>query len=425
MARPRSDVARVVLSNGLRVVVAEMPGSPVASLALSLEAGSRYDGETTAGVAFLTANAVLEGPEGLSDAAFARLVEAAGTSFDVFTGYESAAYVATALPERVPEALGFLFAMVAHPALDDLVVARARRSQQSEISSDAQDAYQIARREFFDLAYGDHPRRRPVLGYEDTVRRLTAGEVAAFHSERYRPSAAVLAVAGGVDAAAVIDACERASAGWTGAPPGRLELGDPPGPGATRTRFFPMRREQVHLCLGHVAVRRSDPRYYALEILDAVLGDSAGFGSRLARRLREREGLAYVIESDTVGTAGVDPGLFWAYTATSPANARAAVRGILEEIDRAVLEPPSSAELSAAVSYLIGRRIVSLDRSDSRALSLVRFERHGLGLDFDERYPDILRRIGPEDVLRSAREVIHPEACCLVGVGPPCGLGPD
>jgi len=425
MARPDAGIARAVLANGLTVLVAEMPGSPVVSIALSLEAGSRYDDEKTAGVACLAANAVLEGPRGNAGPSFARLVEAAGTSFDAFTGYETAVFVATALPGRVVEVLGHLFAMIADPALDERTVARARRAQASEIASDARDAYQTARREFFDLAYGPHPRRRPVVGYAPTVAGLTAADTVDFCARRYRPGGAVLAIAGGVRAGGVLAAADRASRAWRGDAPLLPDHGDPPGPGSRRTRFVPMRREQVHLCLGHVAIRRSDPRYHALEILDAILGDCAGFGSRLAKRLREREGLAYVVESDTVGSAGIDPGVFWAYTATSPANAAAAVGGIREEIRRVVAEPPSDEEVAAAVSYLRGRRIIASDRSDSRALGLVRIERRGLGLDFESRYPGILSSIGPADVLRAARDVIRPDDCCLVAVGPSCDLALD
>jgi zinc protease len=177
-------------------------------------------------------------------------------------------------------------------------------------------------------------------------------------------------------------------------------------------------RRQIHLSIGNVGIARRDPDYYAVSVLDVILGDSAGFGSRLATRLREVEGLAYVVESDASGTAGRDPGIFWAYTATSPENVGAALDGILAELEAVRSSPPSPDEVSSAIAYLRGRQQLERETNEARAARLIAIERFGLGLAYEEAYPAIVGAVSPDHVLRAARRVIDLDRYSLVAVGP-------
>jgi zinc protease len=185
-----------------------------------------------------------------------------------------------------------------------------------------------------------------------------------------------------------------------------------------RIESVPMDTKQVHVSIGNLAIARSDPSFYAASVMDVILGDSAGFGSRLATKLREEKGLAYVIESDASGSAGLEPGVFWAYTATSPGHLEQLVRGVMDELRLVRTEPPSEDELESAVCYLIGRDLLDRETSDAVAGRLVHAERHALGDDFDERYPSIIRSVTRGGVLDAARRVIDIQNCSFVTVGP-------
>jgi zinc protease len=409
---------RAELANGMTVAAAESGAVPTFAAVLALEAGSRHDPAGKSGLAALAGGLLLEAPDdgGASEAALA--IETHGGSVDLVTGYETTTVIVTGLTESFGDSLSCLAEMVRSPRFDRASLETERRRQTTGIAEDDDEPYLVGRREFIDLVFPDHPRGRPVSGSPESVRAITDADVRRFLDERCVPGGAVLAVSGDVDAGEVVEAAEAAFGDWRGAPPdaGRFEL--PSRATEIRSRFVKMEREQSHVFLGGPGITRSDRHYYAARVMDVILGDSAGFGSRLASRLREDEGLAYVVESDTCGSAGRDPGMFWAYVATSPEHVGRAIEGIVDEMRRIRSEPPSAIEMSSAIAYLTGRHTLERETIESRAHTLVRMERYDLGLDYDERYASIVAAVTAENVLAAARRVIDPDAYSMVVVGP-------
>ncbi len=418
MAHASRRVARSVLDSGLVVLVDEPDSLPVVNLLLSLDAGARRDADGLLGLASIVGSLTADGAADVSPDDPAILLEAEGASLDVVTGYERTSISVTGLSARFDEIVELLAQLVRTPraTADDLEAAQ--RSQLTEIAEEESEPYLICRREFFREVYGEHPRGRQVAGSRESVERITRGDVLEFRRRHFVPGGAVLAVAGDVDAATAGRTIERAFAGWTGSVPPEPRPPLPPRLSESVTRRIPMAREQVHVSLGGLGLARSDPAYYAAAVLDVVLGDSAGFGSRLATRLREEAGLAYVVESDTCATAGIDPGVFWAYTATSPEHVESAIDGILDEMRRVRREPLTSGELESAIAYLHGRHELERETGESRVVRLVRAERYGLGLDYDDRYRSLIESVTADDVLAVARRVVDPDRSAIVVVGP-------
>jgi zinc protease len=227
-----------------------------------------------------------------------------------------------------------------------------------------------------------------------------------------------LSVVGDVDPERVLDDASLAFEGWTGGGAVARDPAHPRGPAEPVSRVVPMERAQVHVAMGSVGIRRRDPSYHAVVVMDAILGDGAGFGSRLALRLRERAGLAYVVESDAASTSGLDPGVFWVYTATSPAGVDDAVEAVRDELARMRREPPSEEELASAKAYVLGRDLRGLETNEARAARLVSIERYGLGHDYGERFASLIEAVTADDVLAAARRVIDLDHSATVLVGP-------
>lgn len=403
----------------MRILASRSCGTGVFSIALSLEAGSRYDSESTAGVSSLTAGLMLEGTEESTADELAQRTDCAGVSLDVLAGYETCSVVMTGLADRLDECLAIVGDVVRLPRLGHDELRNVRRKQLAEIAEDEDDPFTVARHEFFDLVYGDHPRHRPISGNRDSVASLTVAEVVDFRTSFYRPGEAVLAAAGDIDTERFSDLAARTFGDWE--PVGERPKLLPPQPAEiARSRFVPRSRRQTHVIVGGIGIARDDPRYHAACVMDAVLGDSAGFGSRLGRRLRESEGLAYVVESDSASTAGLDPGVVWVYTATSPDRADRAVEVVEEELERMMTEPPGPDEMTGAKAYLRGRRLVEGESSEERAARLVHAERFGLGTDYEDRYGGMLEAVTAEDVLEISARLLNParRSCVVVGASP-------
>jgi zinc protease len=178
-----------------------------------------------------------------------------------------------------------------------------------------------------------------------------------------------------------------------------------------------MEREQVHVFLGHPGIRRTHPDYYALSVMDHVLGTGPGFTSRISKRLRDDKGLCYTVNAAISTSAGEEPGCFSAYIGTSSEHRAEAITGFLEEIERIRQEPVSAQELSDVHDYLTGSYVFAFERNTQLARYAVRAKRFDLGFDHIRAYPNLIRSVTAADVLRVAQEHLHPELMIRVSAG--------
>jgi zinc protease len=170
---------------------------------------------------------------------------------------------------------------------------------------------------------------------------------------------------------------------------------------------------QANIILGHAGVSRGNPDYYAINIMNYILG-GGGFASRLAERSGTR-GLAYAVES--YFDPGKYPGGFQVVLQTKNASAREAISLTLEQMERIRKEPVSEKELEGAQKYLIGSFPTRFDTQAKLANFLTQIEYYGLGLDYPQKYPSLIRAITREEILRVAKTYLHPENYILVIVG--------
>ena len=205
-------------------------------------------------------------------------------------------------------------------------------------------------------------------------RRIQRRQLLAFHKANWCPTRTVIAFCGDVDPVQVRKLFDRLLRRW--APKKPLSRSDQLLPDLLpRADVFPADRQQVHVYLGHLGVRRADPRYPALVLMDHVLGTGPGFSNRISRRLRDEEGLAYSVHADIHSSAGVFPGMFTAYIGTSPEHLERAVAGLLEEIRRIQEQPVERDELELARSYLLGSYALGFERAARRVNYMISAER--------------------------------------------------
>ncbi|MEC7723979.1 MAG: insulinase family protein, partial [Planctomycetota bacterium] len=230
------------------------------------------------------------------------------------------------------------------------------------------------------------------------------------------PRAGYVAASGPFEPEEMLDRLERALRGLRGAAPEHnqhpeVELG------VASDQHVAMPREQVHVFLGHKGIRRTDPDFYKLTVMDHILGSGPGFTSRCSRKLRDEQGLCYSVSAGISSSAGEEPGTFTAYIGTSPEHRERAVAGFLAEIDAIRKQPPSADELQDVKDYLTGSYVFALERNSNLAAYAIRARRFGLGYDFVERYPDLVRAVTVEDVREVAERHLHPDRLTIVSAG--------
>src|SRR5881296_1213939 len=407
-----------ILSNGLKVLLVENPSIPTVSLNASVMAGARYDPESKAGMAIMASRLLDEGTETRSSFEIADAIESVGGAIEADGSFERVVVSAGVLNKDIELGLELLADLLMRPIFPQEYVDKEKERTLAEIVS-AQDRPQVvAGWAFNELVYQDHPLHRPSHGYPQTVERIERKDLIEFHKKYFLPNNVILSVVGDFRVSELLPKIENALGSWPARPIVFPTYPEPVRQSGKRTKFVRMPAQQLNIYLGHLGVKRTNPDYYALQVLDTILGGGAGFTARIPQRLRDELGLAYTTFASITMTAGLDPGRFIAFIGTSPENMKLATEGIVNEIARITAEPVTEQELQDAKDYLTGSFVFAFESSSQIARFLVHAQVYGLGFDYIEKYPQFIRAITVEDISRVARKYLDSENYTLVVVGP-------
>ena len=411
---PRVD--RRTLSNGLSVLVAEQRNFPIATFDLVLPAaGGAADTDDQAGLAGLTAS-LLESGAGERDAdELAEAIDDLGLSLDAGLTWDTTQVGFTALRSRAAEGFGILADVVRRPTFPDDEVERLRVERVASVTqrrgTPSSLAEEVASRYVF--AEGvDY--RRPLGGLARTVGGLHRAQVEAFHAAHYRPQTAALVAAGDVSADEVAELAERWLGDWTGAPP---PLAEPPvRPGLERTTIVIAHRPgavQSEIRVSHVGIERAAPDFFAVSVLNSILGGV--FSSRLNLNLRERLGYTYGVSSSFGSRRR--PGVFSATTSVQTETTAHSVSEMLREMREIREAPVTDAELADARDFLAGIFPQGVQTTDGVSGKLATIFTYGLPDDYYAHYREGIRAVTADEVLDAARRRLWPDRAAVVIAG--------
>ena len=410
---PRFEVERSTLACGATLIVSPRAGATVTAMRVHMRGGPSLDPAGQEGLAYLTGALVDQGTREHNDVELAELLEPAGGHL----GGDARGLVATVAGGGWRLLLNVLCEVLTRPTYPEAKVARQKARVLSRLLVERDDPRAQAAKRFRRLIYGKHWLGRPMAGTVRSVESISADDLRRHHADCWLPNRATIVVCGDVAPRAVRRELDKLLVDWR---PRECELARPARipPRARRVAAFKSQREQVHLFLGHLGVKRDHPDYARLVVLDHILGTGPGFTNRISRKLRDELGLAYTVYADQHSSAGLEPGHFQAYIGTSPEHAATAVRGFLAEMRRIQREPVQREELETAKGYLLGAYPLSFERASSRAGYLTSAHVFGLPDDNLDELLAAFDAVTREDVQRVANDLLYPDLACLAGGGP-------
>jgi zinc protease len=412
------DVHSHTLPNGLKVLLVENPSIPAVSLTASVLTGARYDSELKAGLAIMVSRLLDEGTSTRTSLEIADAIESVGGAIETDGSFERIIATASVLTKDVDLGLELLADLLIRPIFPQAFVDKEKARTLAEIQS-AQDRPQVvAGWAFNELVYQDHPLHRPSHGYPETVERITREDLLDFHRRFFVPNNILLSMVGDFRVPDLLPKVQRFFGDWASKPVVFPTYANPVRQTGKRTKFITMPAQQLNIYLGHLGITRNNPDYYALQVLDTILGGGAGFTARIPQRLRDELGLAYTTFASITMTAGLDPGRFISFIGTSPENMKLATEGLLNEIRRIIEEPVTAQELQDAKDYLTGSFVFAFESSPQIARFLIHAEVYGLGFDYVERYPEYIRAVTVDEISRAAKKYLDSANYTLVVVGP-------
>jgi zinc protease len=408
------DARRVVLPNGLTLLLYENRRLPNVVAEVLVRNVRLLEPQAKAGVAALTGALLDEGTARHSGPQIAELIEDVGGSLDLDLNGGTLKVLA---PDRAL-GLGLLFECLTQPTFPEEEFAREKDRLLSRIDEAEQQPDTKAQQLYLEAAYGRHPYGRPALGRRKTVEALTRADCADFHRRLFVPNNVVVAVVGDFDSQQLIDEVTRLTAGWKKAPLEKPALPEVTRPGEFTQKIVTLKdAAQLHFYMGHAGIRRDNPDYLKLLVLDNILGTGAGFTDRLSALLRDRQGLAYTVSATITSSAAEEPGLFTCYIGTRPDRFELVKRLFVQEVARIRDEKVKPAEVEDAKKYLLGSLPFQFTTNDRIAAQLLNLERFHLGLDYYDRYRKEVAAVTAEDVREMARKYLDPKRMVLVAVG--------
>ena len=418
---------RTVLPNGIVVLVLENHSNATVSITGQVRAGGMFDPQGRDGLAELTAAMMERGTTSKSALEMARGLESVGANVNIGASTESAEFSGQSLTKDLGMTLATLSDELMHPAFPAVQFERLRGLKLSELESARQDAGgtggagELAQIAFDQALYPKgHPYWSPSIDDEEAaVKSLTTDDLKQFYQTYYRPDTTVIVVVGDVHASDVTKLIADTFSSWEkpATPPPALSIPDVPLPKMGLSPIFvPIPdTSQTSILWGYPGqLKRTDKDFYSVIVMNYILGGST-LSSHLGAVIRDRDGLAYSVDSNFSAEHGAGP--FAIFVGSNPSNAYHAVADLKHVVNEFREDGATPSEVKEAIDFLTGSYPLTLETNSGVASVILAEEDFNLGLDYVNKRADLYRAVTVADVNRVAKQYLHPENAVLVIAG--------
>jgi predicted Zn-dependent peptidase len=408
-------IEKTKLSNGLDVWIVQQKELPIVSMNLVLKSGGTLDPADKSGVSSMTASMLNQGTKTRSADDVSNQLQAIGASVNAGASWDSSNVSMQTLTKNLDQALDIYSDVVVNPAFPKtefekqrgraLVAIRQRRSNPTAVSDVVYNK----------VLYGNQPYSRQLSGDEKSLKTLSTDDLVKYYQTNYRPNNATLIVVGDVDSKSLMPKLEKSFAGWKGGETGAVaedkeEMVAKPGiyfvdkPGAA----------QSSVSIGQVGVDRSNPDYYALQVMNSILG--GGSAGRLFMNLREDKGYTYGAYSRFTFRRGAGP--FAASAEVQTAVTKESVVEFMKELNgiRGGI-PVTPVELETNKQSIIRRYPSGFETVGAVSNQLSNLVVYGLPDSYFNEFISKINAVTAEDVSRVANKYLDPSKMAIVIVG--------
>jgi zinc protease len=402
------------LPNGLTLIVAERNQLPTVHIQVTFGAGSTQVPANLAGLANLTAELLLQGTQRREAAEIRRAIESVGGSISANAESDYAQIHLAILKKDLALGLDILSDVLLNPIFSQQEMDRKVAQLKARLKRLEEEPKQVAQLAFARKLFGAHPYSLPPLGSLTGLSSISREDILRFYNSYYRPNNGTVIIVGRVSLEEMVSLFKSSLKGWEPGPSSKITHQASPVLQSPVIEKIDRPITQANIIWGHQGIARSNPDFYALQVMNYILG-GGGFVSRLMDTIRDNLGLTYGIYS--FFDAREYPGAFQIALETKNENANQALSETLKEMRRFLEKGVSKTELEEAKAYLTGSFPFRMDTNAKLVRLLGAMEIYGLGMDFPQQYPRLINQVTAKEVLRVARAYLQPEKFLLVVVG--------
>ncbi|MBN2059312.1 MAG: insulinase family protein [Deltaproteobacteria bacterium] len=400
---------KFILDNGLRVILKEDRSSPVVSIQVWVKAGSANETEEEAGISHVIEHMFFKGTPTRGAGEIAHGIEVLGGDINAYTTSDRTVYKVEIASIHFEKALDILMDALQHSLFDSQELTR----EKEVILEEYRRSLDIPQRQFGlamnELSYKVHPYRRPVIGYESTIKSFDRRAILEYMAKWYTCDNIVIVAVGDLDSE---EALFRIKSLTRDLPPGsgRFQTRTvEPAQTYPRTIVLNERVQQLYMDILWHTVSLNHPHAPALDILEIILG--YGKSSRLYNRLKMERNL--VNEIFAYSNTRLDNGQFSVSAALNTENFEMVIEVVTEEINRVIREPVTQNELERAKRVVEAHFLFNMEDMKGQANSLAFFEVMAGDMKKADEYLESVHEISPEDIQHVAKKYLRPERICM------------
>jgi zinc protease len=403
------------LPNGLSILVLERHNLPIVSYVLWIKSGALTDPADLPGLASFTADMLRDGTTKRSSTQIASELDDLGATFNAGApfGANLTSIQASGLSSSADKVMELMSDMVLNPSYPAEELERFRRQERTRMVQLRSNPAFLARERFSQAVYGSFPAsiQSPT---NESLQKVTPEALKGFHDKYYTPGNAILAISGDVTLEQATALAKKYFGEWKGGPPPAMKTANVPAPAPAKVYLVDRPGSaQSNILAGGLSLRRSDPDYIALSVMNRVLG--GGSAARLFSNLREDKGYTYGAYSRV--TSDVYPGTFVANTEVRNAVTDGSLHELMYELKRLRDEKVPVAELEECKRSIVSRFALSLQNPVEIINSWLTVKYYGLPADYWDHYSDQVAKIDVDTIQRMAKKYIDLDHLQIVVVG--------
>lgn len=409
---------RVVLDNGLVVMLLEDHELPLVEATALIRAGSRLDPPEKTGLAALGATVLRAGgTQRMPSDQLDDWLEGRAATVEASASDDSARVVLSSLAQDFPEVLRVFADVLRRPGFDNARLEVERNQAVAGVARQNDEPNAILFRELREVIYGpDSPYAATAT--LASLRAIRRDDLVRWHRESFHPDRIVLGLVGDFRSEEALRLVREVFGDWPRGPrPAAQSTAAPwrkePSPGVYWVEKNDM--AQSNIMIGHLGLRKDHPDFYPLEVMNDLF--SGSFASRLFNEVRTRKGLAYSVDG-RVASDWDHPSLAYLFATTKTATTGATLEALLEEARGLRTRPPAAAEVEKAKQGLLASFIFNVDSRRKILAQQIQLEYSGYPLDWLSRYRAGIEAVTVEQVREAAARHFRPEDFTIFVVGP-------
>ncbi|HPT84026.1 MAG TPA: pitrilysin family protein [Limnochordia bacterium] len=412
--RYTENVQKVVLPNGVTLLLKENPAFDLIALTLLSKVGSVHDPLGLEGLTYLTQRNLLSGTANRTAAELVLSLESLGVQLQTLTAPNFSGVYLQALPESFLAGYGILLDIIANSVFPAAEFERERTVGMAALQSMLDDPQYAVLFAYLEAFYGDHPYKYTAYGSLEGLATVQAELLPAWKEYVYAPEHLVVAVVGNFKTEELLPLLEETLGSWEADYAAAVEPREEvhfEHPAENREFAFNIPLDAAFLVMGYPAPDAFHEDSAPMAVIASILGGS--FSSRLNMEIRDRLGLAYIVFSEYDERLG--PSNFYTYVVTQPGNVELVKEQIAQHVQRIAAEGLTEAEIAEVAAYQRGLYLLQNETNLAQALLLAQAEVTGRGYQWMDEYMTFFDRVTPEDVKRVAAKYLQYYTSFVVG----------